>query len=119
MVITAENIFSWPVTIWLAVALLAVAVIWRWTRRVRVPWQRAFLRAGMLALCFTPLPSIGVFALVDPVGVIPLWWVLASVIREGALLGLALALVIWLVASYALWVAGMAIHHLLRGFHVS
>jgi hypothetical protein len=119
MVITAENIFSWAVAIWVVVALLAVAGIWYATRRVRVSWQRTFFRAGMIALCFTPLPSIGVFALMDPVGIVPLWWVLASAIRQGALFGLAVGLVVWLVASYVLWVAGMTIHHLFRGRHVS
>lgn len=119
MVITAENIFSWLVGIWLVVALSAVAAVWRATKRVRVSWQRAFFRAGVATLFFTPVPSIGVFALVDPVGIIPLCWVLLSAIREGELLGLALAFVAWLIASYFLWVAGMSIYHVFRGRRVS
>ena len=119
MVITAQNIWSWPVALWLVLGVAVVVAVWRVSKLIRVAWQSTFFRAAAVALCFTPLPSPGVFALTDPIGIIPLWWVLLSAIREGALLASALVLLAWLVAAYFLWVAGMSIHHVFRRRHVS
>ncbi len=117
MTITADNFFSWPVALWFGAGVLVVVTVWLATVRTPVVWQRVFFRTATIALCFVPLPALEMFteaAMAGHVAVVPLWYVLFWSIAHRAFLGLAVAFVVWLVAAYLLWVAGMSIHHLFR-----
>ena len=118
MTITSDHMYSWPVALWLLVGIALSVVTWRLTGRVKVVWQRAFLRACVIALCFTPTPSPGVFALTDPIGIIPVWSVLFWAVTSGTLVALGIAFIEWLVATYLLWVAGMSVQRVFRRFNV-
>ena len=103
--------------LWFSAGALVVALVWLATARVQVFWQRVFFRAAAIALCFAPLPALEMFteaAMAGYVAIVPLWYVLFWTIAHGAFLGLAIALIVWLVAAYLLWVVGMSIHRLLR-----
>ena len=81
-----------------------------------------FYRASVIALCFTPVPHILMFleegAKAGVIIVTPLWYALYCVIAEGVLPLIGIVVVIWFVATYALWVVGMSIHHLVRGMYL-
>ena len=115
MNITAENFFSWPVALWLGISALVIATVWLTTSRVRVMWQRVFCRAGVIALCLTPLPALEMFteaAMGGLVAVVPLWYALLWSIMHASVLGVVFVFVVWLVVAYVVWVAGMSIHRL-------
>ncbi len=115
--ITAENLFSWPVAVWLGVSALIITAVWLTTRHVRVMWQRSFCRAAVIALCLTPLPALEMFteaAMGGLVAVVPLWYALFWSITHLSVLGVILVFVAWLVVTYVVWVAGMSTYPLLR-----
>ena len=111
MVITADNFLSWQVAVWFAAASLVVALAWLVTRRVQPMWLRVFFRAAVVALCFAPLPHLVMFmeegAKAGVLVVTPLWYALFRSVAEGALLGVGVVVILWLVFTYFLWVAGM------------
>ena len=115
MTITAENLFSWPVAAWLGISAVAIAAAWLTTARVRVMWQRVFCRAGVIALCLTPLPALEMFteaAMGGFVAVVPLWYALFWSITHASVPGVIFAFIVWLVVAYVVWVAGMWTHRL-------
>jgi hypothetical protein len=61
MTITVDNLYSWPVALWLGVSALVISAVWLTTARGHVIWQRVFCRAGVIALCLTPLPALDMF----------------------------------------------------------
>jgi hypothetical protein len=116
MTITSANLFSWPVAVWLGVSALVIAAVWLTTARVRAMWQRVFCRAGVIALCLTPLPALEMFteaAVGGFVAVVPLWYALFWSITHASVLGVVFAFIVWLGVAYVVWVAGMSIHRLL------
>lgn len=118
MTITADNVFSWPVTLWFGASVIIIAVMWLASVRVQVIWQRVFLRAAVIALCFTPLPALEMFteaAMGGFIAVVPLWYALFWSITHASVLGVVLAFSVWLVVAYVVWVAGMSIHRLFGG----
>ena len=122
MTITADNFFSCPVALWLGAGAIIVILVCLATVRVHVMWQRVFFRTAVIALCFVPLPALEMFtevAVAGSVAIVPLWYVLFWSIAHGAFLGLAVALIVWLVAAYLLWVVGMSIHRFLRRSHAA
>jgi hypothetical protein len=117
MTVTVNNFLSWPVAVWLSASIVVVVATWRFTTRIKKMWQRTFFRAGIIALCFTPIPTpemFGEVALVGHLKIIPLWSALSWSITHGSLLGIAATFISWLVVTYLLWVGGMSIHHLFR-----
>lgn len=113
MTISAENLFTWPVGLWLVIGGSIVTLIWLATMRVHIIWQRVFFRTAIIALCFTPLPTLEMFteaAMAGTIVIVPLWYVLFWSIIHGNTFVFGVSFVIWLVVSYFLWVAGMSIH---------
>ena len=123
MAITADNFFSWQVAAWLAAASVVVALAWLVTRRIQAMWLRVFFRAAVVALCFVPLPHLLMFmeegAKAGVLVVTPLWYALYRSVADGALLGTGVVVILWLVVTYFLWVAGMSIHRLFRRSHAA
>lgn len=122
MIITAANFISWPVAAWLGVAGMLVMLAWWKTNGVQPPWLRVFYQASVMALCFTPVPHILMFleegARAGVIIVTPLWYAFYCAVVQGVLPLIGIVLTIWFVATYCLWVAGMTIHHLVRGTYV-
>ena len=122
MTIGAHNFFSWQVAAWFAGGSVIVAVCWVFAARMQVMWQRVFLRAGIIALCFAPLPAVEMFTEAARAGhfmIVPLWYALFWSITSGALLGGIIDLILWLVIAYFLLVIGMCIHHLFWRSHAA
>jgi hypothetical protein len=117
MTITADNLYSWPVAVWLGGSGLIITAVWLTTARGHVVWQRVFYRAGAIALCLTPLPALEMFteaAIGGFVAVVPLWYALLWSVTHTSVLGAVFALIVWLVVAYVIWVAGMLIHRLFK-----
>ena len=117
MTITVDTFFSWPVAGWFAAGALTVAFVWLATARVQIIWQRVFLRAAVIALCFAPLPALQMFAegaLPGSVAITPLWYALFWSLWHGAIVAAIVTLFIWVVMAYLLWVAGMSISYFVR-----
>ena len=123
MTITADNFFSWPVAAWFAVGMMLAVTAWRLMVRMDVMWQRVFFRAGVIALCFVPLPHLLMFAeegaKAGILVITPLWYALFRSIAEGALLGVGFVLILWLIITYFVWVLGMCLHRLFRRGHAA
>ena len=119
MAISADNFFSWQVAAWFAAAGVVVTLAWLVTRRVPAMWLRVFVRAACIALCFAPLPHVLMFteegAKSGAWMITPLWYALFRSVIDGAFLGSGIVVILWLMPTYFLWVAGMSIHHLRRG----
>lgn len=121
MVISADNLFSFPVVAWLAAAIVVVIVAWLLTVRVQTMWLRVFVRAAVVTFCFAPLPHLLMF--MEEGGkaggwiITPLWYALFRSIADGAFWGVGVVLISWVVVTYFLWVAGMSIPRLFRRNH--
>src|SRR3954466_15195266 len=103
MTITADNFFSWHVAAWFAGASLVVALAWLATRRIQAVWLRVFVRAGIVALCFGPLPHLLMFmeegAKARVLIITPLWYALFRSIADDSLLEAGIVLILWLVVT--------------------
>jgi len=111
MILSVDNLFSWPAALWLCAGLSVVAHSWRRTRRIFSPWKRTFWRAFMISLAFTPtvLPAGGEFGQAIPV---PAWYGLFVAARDLNMVALFAGTAPVILAGVILWTLGMAVHFL-------
>ena len=115
--ITSDTLLSWPMAAWLIIGVAVFVAAWRITRGVGIMWQRVLLRAGVLALVFTPSWFItgemltAEFPVRAPL--VPAWYLVVRAVTDGAPGYLLCAVVPVGIATYLLWVGGMSVHHLL------
>ena len=108
MILNADP-FPWlGVGLWAVVGVLYVVQIWWLTARIAKPWIRTFLRAGVIAVVFTPVTlycpgRIGDF-------LVPAWYAWYSAIREASLFFFLLGAVPVAIVTGILWAVGMAVY---------
>jgi len=121
--ITFDTLLSWRMAAWLGGGVAAFVLTWMITRRVQILWQRVLLRAGALALAFTPswyITGQMLTAMIPvPPPLVPAWYLVVLAVSEGAPGYLLLAGIPIAIATYVLWVGGMSVHHLLGRSHAT
>ena len=113
MIITADNLFSWPTAIWLGAGICVIGYGWGRTQRIFNPWKRTLWRAFVIALAFTPtvIPTAAEF---ESVLRTPAWYALFVGARDWNLVALFAGIVPVFLAAVILWTLGMALHLLKR-----